>query len=163
MKYFISIQGKKQGPYTIEEMQKLNLFNTTLVWKEGMAEWQPAHEIDELKEITHTPPPPLPKGKLSGDEIVKIFFIHLIFGIGLFYVDKSVQRKYLYPAFGFYALIDVILGPGFEIEPFAGIFGGVTFIISLFVCYLIGYIDVYSHRYKMRIGKNLYASKPYPH
>lgn len=150
MKYFISIKGKKQGPYNLEELRNLNLFNTTLVWKNGMQDWQQAKEIDELKEITLTPPPELPKGKLSGDEIVKILFIHLFFGLGFFYVDKTVQRKYLYPAFGLYALLDVILGPGLDIEPFdTEEFGLTTFIISLVVCYLIGYIDVYYHRYKI--------------
>jgi hypothetical protein len=154
MKYFISIKGKKQGPYNLDELKKLNLFNTTLVWKDGMQDWQQAKEIDELKEITLTPPPELPKGKLSGDEIVKIFFIHLLFGVGFFYVDKTIQRKFLYPAFGLYALLDLILGPGLDIEPFKGDFGGVTFVISLVLCYLIGYVDVYYHRYKMSQEEN---------
>ena len=154
MKYFISIKGKKQGPYNFDELKELNLFNTTLVWKDGMQDWQQAKEIDELKDITLTPPPDLPKGKLSVDEIVKIFFIHLLFGMGFFYVDKTIQRKFLYPAFGLYALLDVILGPGLDIEPFAEDFGFVTFCISLVVCYLIGYIDVYYHRYKMSQEEN---------
>lgn len=155
MKYFISIKGKKQGPYSIEELKELNLFNTTLAWKEGMEEWLPAKEINELKEITLVPPPPLPKGKLSADEIVKIFFIHLFFGIGFFYIDNSVKRKYLYPLFGAYSLLCVILGPGLKIQPFASDdFGFTTFIISLIVCYLIGYIDVYYHRYKISKEEN---------
>lgn len=149
IKYFISKKGKRLGPYTLEGLKELNLFNTTLVWKEGMGEWLPAKEIDELKEITILPPPPLPKGELLTKEIVKIFFIHLLLGIGFFYVDKSVNRKYLYPFFGGYALLDLILGPGLAIEPFDGGFGGVTFTISLIICYLIGYIDVYYHRYRI--------------
>lgn len=120
---------------------------------------QQAKEIDELKEITLTPPPPLPKGKLSTDEIVKIFFIHLFFGIGFFYVDRTVQRKFLYPAFGLYALFDVILA-GLDIEPFkSDEFGFTTFIISLVVCYLIGYIDVYYHRYKISQEENSIHTK----
>lgn len=158
MKYFISIKGKKQGPFTLEELKNKNIFNSTLVWKEGMKEWQQAKEIDELKEITLTPPPPLPKGKLYTDEIVKIFFIHLFFGVGFFYVDRTIQRKFLYPAFGFYALLDVILS-GLGIEPFAGDFGPVTFVISLVVCYLIGYIDVYYHRYTMSQEENSIHTK----
>ncbi len=149
MKYFISVKGKKQGPYNLEELRNLNLFNTTLVWKDGMQDWQQAKEIDELKEITLTLPPKLPKGKLSGDEIIKIFFIHLFFGLGFFYIDKTVKRKYLYPAFGLYALLDFILA-GLDIKPFKSDgFGLNTFIISLVVCYLFGYIDVYYHRYKI--------------
>jgi hypothetical protein len=159
MKYFISIKGKNQGPYNLDELEKLNLFNTTLVWKDGMQDWQQAKEIDELKEITLTPPPELPKGKLSIYEIVKIFFIHLLFGVGFFYVDKTIQRKYLYPVFGLYALLDVILGPGLDIEPFAGYFGGVTFVISLVICYLIGYIDVFYHRYKLSQAENTIHNK----
>ena len=149
MKYFISTKGKIQGPYNLDELKKLNLFNTTLVWKDGMQDWKQAKVIDELKEITLTTPPELPKGKLSVDEIVKIFFIHLLFGVGFFYVDKTIQRKFLYPAFGLYALLNLILGPGLHIKPFYNDFGEVTFYISLVLCYPIGYIDVYYHRYIM--------------
>ena len=103
-----------------------------------------------LKEkINKNPTLLIPRGKLTLTEIVKIFFFHLFFGIGFFYVDKSAQRKYLYPTFGLYALLDIILGPILEIEPFKGDFGGYTFLISLVVCYIIGYIDLYYHRYKI--------------
>ena len=34
----------------MSKIEKLNLFNTTLAWKEGMEEWLPAKEINELKE-----------------------------------------------------------------------------------------------------------------
>lgn len=154
MKYFVFIKGKRLGPYTFCELKSKNIFNTTLVWKEGMKEWQQAKKIDELKEIILISPPPLLKGKLSIDDIVKIFFIHLFFGVGFFYVDRTVKRKYLYPAFGFYALLDVILGPGLGVEEFESDFGFVTFLISLIICYLVGYIDVYYCRYRISSEKN---------
>lgn len=149
MNYFIAIKGKKKGPYTFEQLKDLDIYKNTLVWKDGMENWLPAGKIKELEDIAIKPPPPLPKGKISVDEILKIFFIHLLLGFGFFYVDKSIQRKYIYPFFGTLALIDLLLGPVLDIEPFADTFGLVIFIICLIICYVFGYIDVYYHRYRI--------------
>jgi hypothetical protein len=152
MNYFISIKGKKKGPYSLEQIKELKLFNDTLAWKEGMENWLEAKEISELKEITFTPPPPLPKKRITGAKIAKVFLAHLFFGFGFYYVDKSVSRKFIYPIFGLYALVDPILA-SLNIKPFkSDEFGFTTFIISLTICYLIGYIDVFYHLYKTHTG-----------
>lgn len=61
-KYFIIVNNKQSGPYSIHELKLQNLSPETLVWKEDMPEWIQAQKIDELKQlfITNTPPPHIP-------------------------------------------------------------------------------------------------------
>ncbi len=149
MAYFIIKNGKKEGPLEISDLKGMKLLNDTLVWKEGFENWKPAKEVEELIEITFTPPPPIPAKKITTEEIFKIIFIHLFFGFGFYYVDKTVQRKFIYPIAGFYALLDILLANA-NVKPFeTDEFGLTTFIISLVICYLIGYIDVFRHLYKI--------------
>lgn len=68
MNYFIIVNDAQQGPYTIEELRSRHIDASTLVWAEGMAQWTPAWQVEELKtlfnaapdngtEATTTPPP----------------------------------------------------------------------------------------------------------
>ena len=70
MKYFISKNGKKRGPYEIEEIKEMKLFNTVLVWREGMNEWQPAKDIEELNNKKDKPGT-VPSLFLLNDETLK--------------------------------------------------------------------------------------------
>ena len=154
MPYFIIIKGKKSGPYDLSELKQMKLLNDTLTWKEGFDNWMQAKEIEELKDITFSPPPPIPRRKASAVEILKIIFIHLFFGFGFYYVDKTVERKFIYPIFGIYAwfsFANVFLK---IIEPLADFhnhnaFGASTIFISWGVTYIVGYIDLFKHFNKM--------------
>lgn len=44
MKIWVYLNGIQQGPYTLEEVQQLNLTPSTPVWYEGLPQWQPASE-----------------------------------------------------------------------------------------------------------------------
>lgn len=149
MAYFIIKNGKKEGPLELSDLKRMKLFNNTLVWKEGFENWIPAKEVEELIEITFAPPPPIPAKKIPTEKIFKIILIHLFFGFGFYYVDKKVQRKFIYPISGFYALLDILLASA-NVKPFkTDEFGLSTFILSVVICYLIGYIDVFRHLYKI--------------
>lgn len=62
--FFLAIDGKQAGPYTtakIEEMAKnKQIDKTTLAWKEGMSNWLPSSDINELKQAFRSVPPPIP-------------------------------------------------------------------------------------------------------
>lgn len=65
MEYFIYKDNRQQGPFTIERLAAMGLTSDTLVWREGMGQWTPAWQIDELKAViegrasgTAAPPPP---------------------------------------------------------------------------------------------------------
>ena len=51
MNYFIVDNGQQAGPYTIDELVKRGLNSDTLVWAEGMTDWTPAWQVEELKTI----------------------------------------------------------------------------------------------------------------
>lgn len=66
MNYFILINNVQQGPFTLEELRQRGLTADTLVWAQGMSQWTPAWQVEELRSLvqgadgTPTPPPPPP-------------------------------------------------------------------------------------------------------
>ncbi len=63
--YHVAIDGKTQGPFGADELKQLaadgRLTDTTLVWTDGMSNWQPAAEVKALKPLLGpATPPPLP-------------------------------------------------------------------------------------------------------
>jgi hypothetical protein len=59
-KYYIAIEGSQQGPFSLDELRKKNITKTTLVWTETMDNWVEAVNLEELKDILRTIPPPIP-------------------------------------------------------------------------------------------------------
>ncbi|UOE39189.1 SPFH domain-containing protein [Chryseobacterium oryzae] len=61
--YFVAVNGQQTGPFTIEQLLPLvqngSLSATTQVWKNGMANWDSANSLDELKNLFANTPPPL--------------------------------------------------------------------------------------------------------
>ncbi|MFW5514805.1 MAG: DUF4339 domain-containing protein, partial [Prevotella sp.] len=64
MKYFIlDSNSQQQGPFTIYELKDRGINEQTLVWAEGMENWQPAWQVEEITRLLFdqpagTPPPP---------------------------------------------------------------------------------------------------------
>jgi len=67
--WHVAIDDKASGPYSLNDLKKLvankQLQTQSLVWKEGMSDWQAAGEIDSLKDLVSqkTTPPSLPNKK----------------------------------------------------------------------------------------------------
>lgn len=60
MKFFVA-QGQRQlGPFEPHELAAQGLDPQTLVWREGMAQWQPAASVPDLRHLFggSVPPPP---------------------------------------------------------------------------------------------------------
>ena len=55
---------EKTGPVSASDLRHLlqagEINLSTMIWQEGMESWQPLGEIDILKSITVSIPPPLP-------------------------------------------------------------------------------------------------------
>lgn len=62
--YFVAINGQQVGPMPVadikQKVQAKEVSRDSLVWCEGMANWTKAGEVDELKSIFASMPPPLP-------------------------------------------------------------------------------------------------------
>lgn len=62
--YFVAVNNKQSGPFTInqiDEMKKAGQFEKeSLVWCQGMPEWQKAEDVVELQNVFKPNPPPLP-------------------------------------------------------------------------------------------------------
>lgn len=41
MKFFVILNNQQEGPYTIAQLAEMGISAETLVWKEGMKDWQP--------------------------------------------------------------------------------------------------------------------------
>jgi len=69
--FFVHLNGQQMGPYpmaTLKEGAQSGQFTAqTPVWKQGMAEWQPAGQIPELQALFQSATPP-PFGGSSGGE-----------------------------------------------------------------------------------------------
>lgn len=51
MQYFIIENGQQVGPLTIAQLAEKHITAETLVWAEGMPDWQPAWKVEELRYI----------------------------------------------------------------------------------------------------------------
>ena len=57
-KYFYSDDGKKKnGPFSLEELKRENISKETLIWLEGLDDWKPAGDLDDMKPILELQPP----------------------------------------------------------------------------------------------------------
>lgn len=59
-KYFITKGTDKKGPYSIDDLLKMELTDEYLIWKDGFEQWKPITEISELKSKIIISPPPTP-------------------------------------------------------------------------------------------------------
>lgn len=66
--YFYIRNNEKHGPLEKADLQKQNLDKDTLIWCEGMIDWQPLDKIEDLKDVSNKLPPPIPLSKLKNKE-----------------------------------------------------------------------------------------------
>ncbi len=59
--YFYAENDQQLGPFNIEELKTKLIKKSTLIWTEGLQDWTNASEIEELKDILISEPPPIPK------------------------------------------------------------------------------------------------------
>ncbi|WP_264549918.1 DUF4339 domain-containing protein [Flavobacterium sp. N2820] len=57
--FFLFIDDEQQGPFNLEELKSKKITRTTKVWFEGLDDWKNADEIEELKSLFISVPPPI--------------------------------------------------------------------------------------------------------
>jgi len=64
VQYTLNIGGQNMGPYNLQQMQQMiqngQMTAQTYVWKQGMANWEMAGNVQELATLFGTVPPPPP-------------------------------------------------------------------------------------------------------
>ena len=64
--YHVAVDGKASGPFGLDQLRQQAaggaLTAASLVWAQGMAGWQAAGEVGELKPLFVAVPPPVPGG-----------------------------------------------------------------------------------------------------
>jgi hypothetical protein len=50
-KYYLYTDASPEGPYTIDELKEREITKYTPIWYEGMDDWLPAHQIEELEPL----------------------------------------------------------------------------------------------------------------
>ena len=68
IQYMLVVNGQQSGPFGMEQLQMLagngQLKQDTLVWKQGMANWEAAGKVAELSQLfAAMTPPPIPSEK----------------------------------------------------------------------------------------------------
>lgn len=80
--WYIAIDGQQNGPYTTAQLNEMavngRFTKEHFVWKQRMAQWEPAGKLTEFSaifaQVTPPPPPPatsVPKEKSSGIDLTK--------------------------------------------------------------------------------------------
>jgi hypothetical protein len=59
--YFVAVNGSQTGPFNVQQLQNLvangQLQRNTLVWKQGMTNWEEAFKLLDLQSLFETIPP----------------------------------------------------------------------------------------------------------
>lgn len=86
MEFYILQKNAKQGPYSIDELRKLDISHNTMVWSRGFVNWREAKNVPELSEILSMLPPDAPMNHIMPktwlvESILVTCFCCLPFGI----------------------------------------------------------------------------------
>ena len=98
-RYTIVINGKPQGPYTLDELTALQLQPGTFVRKPGMDDYKEAHELPELRALLgFAHQQTAPQYFASFDQrllamVIDFFFIILAYILVMVFCFLFVQEK----------------------------------------------------------------------
>ena len=69
MKYFIYKDKEQKGPFSLEELESQGISSETLIWHDGMPQWLPAWQVDEVRNLlSSNKMPPPPPNEVSGEK-----------------------------------------------------------------------------------------------
>lgn len=97
MDYYAIINGQQVGPVDESQLLSIGVTPGTMVWRNGMAQWQTAGSLPELAHLFGNVPPPMPgqwPGAIAGLVlgICSIYFCAPIIGLLLGYFGLLVTK-----------------------------------------------------------------------
>lgn len=57
--YYYANGTDSLGPFTLDELKTKDISSTTLIWHDGLENWTPANQVEEVKAFISQSPPPL--------------------------------------------------------------------------------------------------------
>ena len=85
-KYFISLEGKQEGPFTLEELKAKNLSDKYLVWQDGFEDWKSILAVEGLQDTVLKLPPSIEENKKIKDAKATYKFTGIVIMLGLFII-----------------------------------------------------------------------------
>lgn len=58
--FYLAVNGVQTGPFNYEEIKTKGIHRYTLIWTEGLENWTKAEQVEALKDLIRTMPPPVP-------------------------------------------------------------------------------------------------------
>ena len=150
-KYFISKGTEKKGPFSLEDLMKMEITEDYLIWKDGFDKWVPISEIELLKPHVIKLPPELPLSKnenvgfdykknlkLYGLVFIGLFILLFIFNGGFSdeYDLRKTYSSYEYRGTDYYGEYKT----GLELRQNVAWYSFTRTLLLAFVFYLIMYI-----------------------
>lgn len=71
-KYYFIIKGKKEGPFSLDEITKLDINKNTLIWCNGLNDWTEFQYVTELSDLFDHIAPPIPEIHKNSAQNIKI-------------------------------------------------------------------------------------------
>ncbi len=75
--YYVAVNGQQQGPFPLSQIRSSlaqGVYNeSTMVWAQGMSDWQPISSVAELQQKTSQAPPPPVRGTQAHEIDYEIF------------------------------------------------------------------------------------------
>lgn len=82
--FFVETNGQPEGPLAMKELRARaadgRLTRASLVWRQGMPEWQRAGDVAELRELFAATPPPVPSTQRFGQFMVGTWEVRSMMG-----------------------------------------------------------------------------------
>jgi hypothetical protein len=72
--YYLNIEAKRKGPFTLNKLKNLPINNDTLLWTEGLQDWIQIGAFDKAKKIIQKIPPTIEKNTMmdiNNDQIIQ--------------------------------------------------------------------------------------------
>jgi GYF domain 2 len=122
--YFYSVDNKKNGPFTFEELAKKDIQRTTLIWRDGLNDWISAESLDDFKDYFKSTPPDLKvseekiiKSKIANEVITieKIFGYSALVGIAVLIICFFVFNPFKFDGGKFENIEPIIPGGGMSV------------------------------------------------
>ncbi|ESU28696.1 hypothetical protein FLJC2902T_12870 [Flavobacterium limnosediminis JC2902] len=60
-RYYYIVDEVQHGPVSFNDLKKIKIVKQTMVWYEGMSDWSSAGDLEELRDLWVSMPPPIKK------------------------------------------------------------------------------------------------------